>query len=296
MHRFGVSFGLAMALHFSLLLLFGFSFDSEPEVKKQQPLPEIIQASVLDDEQVIQEAERLKQVEADQQRTKEKQQRELASQRAAEEKKLQQAREKRLQEEKKAKEIAEQRKQAEIKEQQKKAELQKQLAEEAARLAKIKQQQAEEQKRIQAQKEAEAKKREQEKLAEEKRKQEQLAKEKAEKVRQEALAKQQAEAAQAKAEQDRQSTITATAAIQRKVNNSWIRPMTVRKGLSCTIQVKLLASGDVMDATVVKSSGDTVFDRSAENAVRKASPLPIPKDRTLFARSFRTFTFVFKPE
>nr|WP_305906707.1 cell envelope integrity protein TolA [Methylomarinum sp. Ch1-1]MDP4519406.1 cell envelope integrity protein TolA [Methylomarinum sp. Ch1-1] len=133
-------------------------------------------------------------------------------------------------------------------------------------------------------------------MAEEKRKQELLAKQKAEQARREELARQQAEAAKAKAEQDRQATITATAAIQRKVNNSWIRPMTSSKGLSCTVQVKLLASGDVMDASVVKSSGDSVFDRSAENAVRKASPLPVPKDRTLFSRNFRTFTFVFKPE
>ncbi|WP_349431662.1 cell envelope integrity protein TolA [Methylomarinum sp. Ch1-1] len=307
MQKFGLSFALALALHFSLLLVFGLSFDSEPEVVTQKPAPEIIQASVLDDEQVIQEAERLKQAEVEKQQLKEKRRQELAEQRAAEEKRLQQVRERRLREEKKAKELVERRKQAEEKERQKQADLKKQLVEEAARLAKIKEQRAAEQKRLKAQREAEqkrieaekaaaAKKREQERLAEEKRKQELLAKQKAEQARREELARQQAEAAKAKAEQDRQATITATAAIQRKVNNSWIRPMTSSKGLSCTVQVKLLASGDVMDASVVKSSGDSVFDRSAENAVRKASPLPVPKDRTLFSRNFRTFTFVFKPE
>jgi colicin import membrane protein len=51
-----------------------------------------------------------------------------------------------------------------------------------------------------------------------------------------------------------------------------------------------------MDADVVRSSGNGVFDRSAENAVRKASPLPVPKDRKLFRRNFRSFTFEFKPQ
>ncbi len=303
LHKFGLSFVLALSLHVGLLLLFGFSFGSEPQVKTQKPLPEIIQASVLDDEQIIQEAERLKQVEAD----KQQKQQQVAEQRAAEERRLQQLRDKRQQEEKKARELAEQRKQTQLKAQQRQEELKKQLVEEAARLAKIKEQQAAEQKRLQqqreaeqqrfkAQQEAEAKKREQERLAEEKRKQEQLTKERAEQAQREELARQQAEAAKAKAEQDRQATITATAAIQRKVNNSWIRPMTSSKGLSCTIQVKLLTSGDVMEAHVINSSGDAVFDRSAENAVRKASPLPVPKDPSLFANHFRTFTFVFKPE
>lgn len=300
---FGPSFAMALGLHIGLLLLFGFTYDSEPEVAVQKPLPEIIQASVLDEEQVIQEVERLKQVEL----AKHKRQQQLAEQREAEERRLQEAKEKRQREERKARELSEKRKQAELKEQQRQAELKKQLVEEAARLAKIKEQQAAEQKRlqqqreaeqkrIQAQQEAEAKKREQERLAAEKRKQERLAKEKAEQARREELARQQAAAAEAKAEQDRQATMTATAAIQRKVNNSWIRPITSTQGLSCTIRVKLLSSGDVMEAQVVKSSGDAIFDRSAENAVRKASPLPVPRDPSLFASHFRTFTFVFKPE
>jgi colicin import membrane protein len=84
--------------------------------------------------------------------------------------------------------------------------------------------------------------------------------------------------------------------IARKVAGAWTRPINATQGLRCTIQVKLLASGDVMDAVVIGSSGDPIFDRSAENAVRKASPLPVPQDRNLFNQEFRVFTFVFKPE
>ena len=81
----------------------------------------------------------------------------------------------------------------------------------------------------------------------------------------------------------------------RKVDRSWIRPVDAEQGLKCTIRVKLMSDGTVIDAEVIKSSGDEIFDRSAENAVNKASPLPVPNDKELFAREFRTFTFTFDP-
>jgi colicin import membrane protein len=80
------------------------------------------------------------------------------------------------------------------------------------------------------------------------------------------------------------------------VEGAWTRPINATQGLRCTIQVKLLASGDVMDAVVIGSSGDPIFDRSAENAVRKAEPLPVPQDKALFNEHFRVFTFSFNPD
>jgi colicin import membrane protein len=58
----------------------------------------------------------------------------------------------------------------------------------------------------------------------------------------------------------------------------------------------LMSDGTVIDAEVISSSGDEIFDRSAENAVNKASPLPVPKDKELFAREFRSFQFLFNPK
>ncbi len=46
---------------------------------------------------------------------------------------------------------------------------------------------------------------------------------------------------------------------------------------------------------ITESSGDPVFDRSVEIAVRKASPFPLPKDKSLFDH-FREVKFIFKPE
>jgi len=72
--------------------------------------------------------------------------------------------------------------------------------------------------------------------------------------------------------------------------------MSMRPGLKCKIRVRLMSDGSVIDAEVIASSGDEIFDRSAENAVNKASPLPVPQDKELFARNFRTFTLTFDPD
>jgi colicin import membrane protein len=305
--KFSVSFSLALALHLAILAMFGINFSSENEVVRQKPLPELIQASVLDDAKIMEEAERLKTKQKNKQIAQNKRQQELENKRKKEQKLLQSARKKRLQEEKKSREQEKKRNDQLKKEKQNLEKIKKQKSLEAAKLAKIKKQKKAEEKRLNDQRKAQEKKRELAKQAKQKKQQELLAKQKAEaaekaaqKAKQAAAAKakkaEQAAAAKSKNTQNRQATISSTAAIQQKVNNRWIKPISSRKGLNCTIRVKLLPSGDVMDASVIRSSGDSVFDRSAENAVRKASPLPVPKDRELFAKSFRTFVFEFKPE
>lgn len=85
------------------------------------------------------------------------------------------------------------------------------------------------------------------------------------------------------------------ALIRQKVSRSWNRPATAAKGLQCTVRVRLVAGGEVLAASVVRSSGDPVFDRSVENAVYKATPLPVPQDPQVFSY-FREIEFVFNPE
>ena len=104
------------------------------------------------------------------------------------------------------------------------------------------------------------------------------------------------EAQKAKAVAQQSEAEQAKLAIKQKVNRSWIRPVSTTSGLKCTIRVRLLSDGTVMAAEVISSSGDEDFDRSAENAVNKASPLPVPKDKELFAREFRSFQFLFNPK
>ena len=57
--------------------------------------------------------------------------------------------------------------------------------------------------------------------------------------------------------------------------------------------VSQLPGGEVADVRVVKSSGSALFDNSVKAAVFGASPLPLPRDPSLFERELR---FEFDPE
>lgn len=64
--------------------------------------------------------------------------------------------------------------------------------------------------------------------------------------------------------------------------------------LSCVLKIRLLPDGNVASVAIQKSSGNEIFDRHAENAVRKAAPLPVPESVRLF-RKMRSISFVFDP-
>lgn len=85
------------------------------------------------------------------------------------------------------------------------------------------------------------------------------------------------------------------AIIGQKVERNWNRPLGAAKGLQCTVRVRLVPGGEVLGATVVRGSGNAAFDRSVENAVHKASPLPLPSDPTLFEH-YREIEFLFNPQ
>ncbi len=141
-------------------------------------------------------------------------------------------------------------------------------------------------------------------LAAEKKQQEQQAEERR---RQRAIASLQRQLAEEQAHRAAAAAAAAAAAkaqsaiahykvlIRQKVEQNWVRPPDSRKGMKCVVRVKLVQGGDVLEAVVVQSSGDPVFDRSVENAVYRASPLPLPDDSTLFPY-FRDLEFTFKPE
>ncbi len=83
--------------------------------------------------------------------------------------------------------------------------------------------------------------------------------------------------------------------IRQKVTRNWLSPAGSMAGLTCTVRVRIIPGGDVLDVRITKGSGNAVFDRSVETAVLKASPLPLPADRALFDR-FRVLEFIFDPE
>ncbi len=116
-----------------------------------------------------------------------------------------------------------------------------------------------------------------------------------EQLRQQLAAEEQARIEAARAARAASEAEKYRALIRQKVSRNWSRPPGAPAGLSCTVRVRLVPGGEVLQATVVRSSGNPVFDRSVEAAVHKASPLPVPSDPDLF-EYFREIEFLFIPE
>lgn len=85
------------------------------------------------------------------------------------------------------------------------------------------------------------------------------------------------------------------ALIIQAIAEKWIIPVQANKRLSTELMIRLSPSGLVLDVQVTKTSGDPSLDSSARAAVLKASPLPVPSDKTAFD-PFRQFVLKVKPE
>ncbi len=77
---------------------------------------------------------------------------------------------------------------------------------------------------------------------------------------------------------------------------NWSRPPSARNGMQAQLIVELVPTGDVVGVTLVKGSGNEAFDRSAEQAIRKAGKFEVPKEPEVFEAYFRRLPVLFKPE
>jgi TolA protein len=64
--------------------------------------------------------------------------------------------------------------------------------------------------------------------------------------------------------------------ITREIWQQWVFPDTGQKDLEAIISIRILKDGTTIVQKIEKSSGNTLFDRSAIKALAKASPLPPP--------------------
>lgn len=83
-------------------------------------------------------------------------------------------------------------------------------------------------------------------------------------------------------------------AIRSAVARRWSRPPGARNEMETVVRIRLLPGGEVVDVTVVESSGHAGLDRSTVAAVKNASPLPVPEGEDF--NQFRVFRISFKPE
>lgn len=84
--------------------------------------------------------------------------------------------------------------------------------------------------------------------------------------------------------------------IRSKIVANWSRPASARNGMKVTLRVELVPGGEVAAVSLVTSSGDAAFDRSAETAVRRSGRFDVPDDSAVFERRFRRFNLLFNPE
>jgi len=254
---------LSVIFHLALVAFFVFGINFGEEEIHSKPPVNVVKATVVDSSKKQAEVKKLK--ELDEQRKKKE------KKRLAEKKKVDDLKKKEID-----KKVLDKKK------------LEKQKVAEAAKLAKLKAKKA-----LAKKKKAEALKKK--KQAEVRKRKERLAKETAAK---EQLAREQSLRELAAEEESQMRAQAAVASftdlIRQKVERNWIQPPGDISGLSCVVRVRLIPGGDVIDAQVIKSSGNAFFDRSVELATRKAAPLPLPSDPSMF-NYFRTLEFYFRP-
>ena len=278
-----------------VLLIVGFHMTNTPQ-GIAQPDIQIIEASVIDAEELRKREEEKKRAEErERQLALQAKRRAEEKKRKAEEHKRQLALEaKRRKEEKRRAE--EKKRQARLKAEQerKRKEQEKKRAEELKRKAELK-------KKEEERRRAEAAKREAERKEEQERKRRE-AEAKAEKERLAAMMAAEEAAMKAAEERRRKAayqrklkklTDEYVAAIAGKIQRLWRKPANARKGDFCYVYVKQTPGGFVQDVQVQQCSGDESFRRSVEAAVWKADPFPTPQKPEVFDRELR---FKFIPE
>lgn len=87
-------------------------------------------------------------------------------------------------------------------------------------------------------------------------------------------------------------------AIARRIEQNWSRPSSARNNMEALLTIQLVPTGRLVSVSVIKSSGNVAFDRSAEQAVRQVETFPEVKDMPpeVFERYYRRFNLLFKPQ
>lgn len=271
-----------------------------PQANSMPAQPEIIKAVSVSSEEVKEVVNRLKQERVERQQAETAHQQQLAREASA-------ARQQRIMEEKRLSQLKDESEKIAIARK-------KQLEEQQQHLKQLALQKEQETKRLQDMKHQQEvlKKQQQEesnKLAALKQKQAaelaRAAKARAEKAKAalataEALKRQEAAAHQAQIDA---ANLARTAGVVDKykaliidaISRQWILPENVDHGLSSQFRIRLAPDGGVLMVSLIRSSGDPILDRSAQTAIYKASPLPVPGDPSTF-NLFRDISLTVRPE
>ncbi|MGK0500744.1 MAG: colicin import membrane protein [Oceanicoccus sp.] len=88
------------------------------------------------------------------------------------------------------------------------------------------------------------------------------------------------------------------ALISQRIENSWSRPPSARNNMSIVLMIQLAPTGEVVGVNVIKGSGNSAYDRSAEIAVSKVGSFPELKNLPprIFEQHFRRLQLNFNAE
>ena len=316
--KYPKSFAAALVLHVVMAIVFTMNFDfSSPVVT--QPEVDVVQATAVNEEQVLAELAALKAIEAKKRKAETDRQKKLDkdADRAQKKREKEQRRLKEL-ENKRKKELA---RKKQLDKERKIAEKKKKEADKKLKVAEEKQKEADKKRRVAEKASQEAERArvielEKQRVAEENRKKaeaeqkraeeiERKAKESAlkaieeqqriddEKARQAALAEEQKRLSASRDKKAEKIVSHYTRLIKKQVINSWRMP-NFKPGSRCDVFVRMMPTGDVLNVEAKNCIGGKLFKRSVEDAVRAAAPLPLPSDKSLFSQ-FREITFKFDP-
>lgn len=86
--------------------------------------------------------------------------------------------------------------------------------------------------------------------------------------------------------------------ISSRIEENWNRPPNARRDMKVLLEIELATNGQVINVSVIESSGNTAFDLAAETAVRKVERFDEIKDMKpdVFDAHFRKFRLLFNPE
>lgn len=303
-----IAFFVAIALHISIAVMLLVERSSERpvltndakneasaapmDIKEQQA--QAIKAVAVDNRQVMEEVNRLKDDRARQQQAEVSRQRALNQQ-------AELARKQRVEEQKRIEALKNEAAKLAVAHQKQLAEEQKHQKEMAAlkveqekHLADMKQQQIQlkKQQELETQKLADLQQKKVVELA----RSEQA---RADQVKAELAKKQQAAAQQAAMNSANNARLAGEvdkykALIINAISRQWILPDNANSSMSSQFRIRLAPNGAVLDVSLMRSSGDAILDRSAQAAIFKASPLPVPADPTTFDM-FRDISLTVRP-
>jgi colicin import membrane protein len=91
-------------------------------------------------------------------------------------------------------------------------------------------------------------------------------------------------------------TNSIVAQIQAKIYETWRYPPSARPDMRVRVKIQLVPTGEVINVSITVGSGNEAVDRSVIAAVKRAQPLPVPKDGRIFEQQFRNFSMEFSPK